>query len=354
MQAKIGQLQRRYSLRDSTSRSSNNTELCNGIMSVTKYSILGALNADTQNSMPELLTLPCVIIHAPINTTAESSTSESSSSATQAGYCNLCGNELHQSSKSFVCLVCETQAFILFSFGLALSSPSQRACKMKLHDVLVPEGTVCLIPEWSSKQRENEVLSSSLRSEIYVEESGFSSCNCAFCTILVSECEEDMNNYHERCRNLISKLMQSTSEQLSEMTRKDYSWLRIFKRSRQTGQLLWNDFLDSKQLEEQGRCLDEIVKFFLPSVHTATNALKWMVESDMNTLPVSPGLKYIHAMLSNVDSSGEHEMQPQLKSVILNGTRLVVLFCLRRYLLFSMMMSKSETLDKGKQPPPDL
>lgn len=69
--------------------------------------------------------------------------------------------------------------------------------------------------------------------------------------------------------------------------------------------------------------------------------LKRMVTTGLDdestpTTRMSPGIRYIHAMLSTVDcSTGQHVMMPQLQQVILNGSRLVVLYCLRRHLLFN-------------------
>jgi hypothetical protein len=211
--------------------------------------------------MAELLTVPFVINHAGANASeAWSSMSSNLSSNTQ---CRLCGNDLHKQSSttSAVCLVCETQAFILFSFGLALSSPSQRSCRMKLHDVLVPEGHSCLVPEWSTKRH-------------MVNDEPSPLCSCAFCKILITDGPMDCSYLDRDCQSLIIHLMQSTSDRLRQLTKTDYSWLRLFKRSQSSGQIHWNDQIkDIQQLEEQEENLMQLIKCFLPSVHTVRISL---------------------------------------------------------------------------------
>jgi hypothetical protein len=72
--------------------------------------------------------------------------------------------------------------------------------------------------------------------------------------------------------------------------------------------------------------------------------LKWMVcggSNDGSELPsrMSPGIKYILGMLSTINSTGKPIMMPQFRQVMLNSTRLVALFCLRRHLLFNKSVS---------------
>lgn len=262
VKCKIGQLQRRFS--SSRNTVSEVSELCNSILSVTKHSILGAFNADTQNNMAELLTVPFVINHKGMNTSDAGTTTTTRSSSI---HCTLCGNELTQQITSAVCLVCETQAFILFSFGLALSSPSQRSCRMKLHDVLVPEGHYCLIPEWSNTR---QILISVL--------DGKPSCSCSFCKVFISGGAMDCSYLERDCGKLIEQLMQYTNDRLREITKSGYSWLRLFKRSQTSGQILWNDQVKGGELEQQEQNLQEIIKYFLPSVHTVRKCVRCFFE----------------------------------------------------------------------------
>lgn len=260
---KIGQLRRRYSHGRAGCRPYVTEKMdhsINSIVDATKQAILGALNAEAaSNRMSDLLTVPLVILHgAPVCGYVIPSEAAQS--------CLLCGADIPvRSDKEKVCLLCEAQAFILFSNALALTNPSQRssATQIKLHEVLIQAGHDCIVPEWSSLQ--------SMETPPLLPEDTVV-CPCNFCRLLIED--RDVDSFFltdtSSCASLLSLLLDSNTE-LFNAIKHFIGDLKFFKRSRKlTGQVHWNDPPTPDAIERQEKLLFVIVRHFIPSIVTVS------------------------------------------------------------------------------------
>jgi hypothetical protein len=159
-----------------------------------------------------------------------------------------------------VCIVCETEAYILFSNGLALSSPSQKSSKMKLRDVLLRENQHCLVPEWSGKYH---VPGSSTSS----------ACECGFCSLFIEDSKNPRVLRSEDSMVLLKEILGCWMLNDTRFTQKwrtissDLQSLKMFQFNHRSSQLGWNNN-NSQYGSEHHNNLVTIGNHYLPGLMT--------------------------------------------------------------------------------------
>jgi hypothetical protein len=233
------------------------------IVTSVKRTLLGALNADIRNNMEDVLTVPFVILHAPIdkNRLNKGGRQEASLAPVANRHeCALCGclviaadDDEAQSSFNSICHVCETQAYILFSNGLALSSPSQKSSKMKLNHVLLPANHNCLVPEWSG-HNSSPGLSATTES----------SCTCGFCWLLIEDKTQVV--IPTKSLEVLSRLLgwMTTNTTLWQVLQEIPQSLKMFKYIQRSSQLGWNN--EAEFGDQHYQLVWTIASHYIPSI----------------------------------------------------------------------------------------
>jgi hypothetical protein len=229
-----------------------------------KKLFLGALQTDVKGAnVDDLLAVPLMILHAPAHTAfvVEPETLYET-------MCFLCGrlyqhSSTHRANTKHLCCVCEAEAYILFSNGLALSSPSRKSnVNMTLHHVLVRQNEICLAPEWSKLMMDQSDAAG--RGGFGIPGAIDKTCTCDFCTMLVVE----KNLYTvPSVRTIQACLNGMQGTDVWEKVKSNPLILRMFRRtSGKTCQLLWNDDVVYNTDSEHFDVIWGIVQHCVPSL----------------------------------------------------------------------------------------
>jgi hypothetical protein len=224
-----------------------------------KKLFLGALQTEGKND--DLLAVPLMILQSPLMYQVPEERSGGDN------VCFLCGRSLNEHSLNAqrltqICYVCEGEAYILFSNGLALSSPSRRTSgNMPLHHVLIRQNQKCLAPEWSMR------MTSSRSHQSGWEENPLQ-CKCDFCAMLVVGNGVVSRKVWQMCMYG----MQNTDAW--KLVDNDPHVLCMFRHKRSgTYHLEWNENVKYNTDEDHFAVMCEIVRHYVPSLAKVSSSL---------------------------------------------------------------------------------